>query len=102
MENFSAYNSTRVDPKIIIPEVTPCCTPQQCQREKGDSLVIDGDCINDEDRLTCPVHHKEIIFVFGTGWWNLLGGTFDKNPVWSVTCWECKKEYTVKAWSYRG
>ena len=36
------------------------------------SLCVDG--VYDGDYIMCPQHPNEVIFVFGTGFWELLGG----------------------------
>ena len=90
--------------KKIIPNVTPCCLPTvpHCHTTEGDNLIIDGDCANPGDYLVCRIHTDETIYVFGTNWWALLGGTMADNPIWDLHCYECNKKFKIEAWSYRG
>jgi len=71
--------------------------------EDGDD--IDVDPTNAGDFITCPVHDNTIIYVFGTNFWSLEGGTSSYG--WEtiiVKCWcgRCQKHYYVNLGSYGG
>lgn len=103
------YINPRSEP-IVFNETTCCGNPPGLQwvMERG-RYFIDGDCVDQGQYLMCPDHPDHVIYVFGTDWWQALGGTFEKNPVKRFHCpgWEEDGQVhhhsvEIEFWSYRG
>lgn len=89
--------------KVIVPGVSPCCTPNpQADILPDGSIIMDADCVNDGDSLTCPTDKEQVIFVFGTDWWRAHGGSETKNAYIKAWCRACCKYILIDTWSYRG
>jgi hypothetical protein len=95
-------NNTQRQPSIIIPGVTPCCDGLYAQICSPNKVEIDADCIRDGDTLMCPTCNDVPIFVFGTGWWEANGGTFDTNAEFKAWCPKHGCYIVITTWSYRG
>ena len=77
---------------------------------KAYAIPIDGgdldvDASNDGDYIVCPEHPDEIIYVFGTNFWQKEGGesSFGWSTIWvKGWCYKCLKTYRIPLGSYGG
>lgn len=94
MRQYSCALMSEVDPDDLLkPEYFDV---------SGFKIDVDGDSVADGRIIVCPAHPQKPLFVFGTGWWEANGGTFENNPSWEVWCGMCQRYYQFSAWSYRG
>ena len=74
-----------------------------CHTHGDGTICLDADMIADGDMLMCPKHPERVLFVFGTGWWEMVDKSdTGNNPVWEIRCSECNSQHKVTAWSYQG
>ena len=75
-------------------------------REDGEDIDVDGS--NDGDYIVCPQHPEEIIYVFGTRFWQLEEGpTTGFRGGWhtlTLKCWcrFCGVTHRINIGSYGG